>query len=74
MDRSTPAPHVSGSHHRRGLFPDNEPFASGYLATGGPHEVFYEECGNPHGKPCVILHGGPGGAVNPTMRLSLIHI
>jgi len=68
MDRSTPAPHVSGSHHRRGLFPDNEPFASGYLTTGGPHEVFYEECGNPNGKPCVILHGGPGGAINPTMR------
>ena len=68
MDRSTPAPHVSGSHQRRGLFPDNEPFASGYLTTGGPHQVFYEECGNPHGKPCVILHGGPGGAINPTMR------
>ena len=68
MDRSTPAPHVSGSHHRRGLFPDNEPFATGYIATGGPHEVFYEECGNPNGKPCVILHGGPGGAINPTMR------
>ena len=68
MDRSTPAPHVSGSHHRRGLFPENDPFASGYLSTGGPHEVFYEECGNPHGKPCVILHGGPGGAINPTMR------
>ena len=53
MDRSTPAPHVSGSHHRRGLFPDNEPFASGYLTTGGPHEVFYEECGNRAGKPCA---------------------
>jgi len=68
MDRTTPAPAVSGSQNRRGLFPDNEPFASGFLATGGPHEVFYEECGNPNGKPCVILHGGPGGAINPTMR------
>jgi proline iminopeptidase len=47
MDRTTPAPAVSGSQNRRGLFPDNEPFASGFLATGGPHEVFYEECGNP---------------------------
>lgn len=68
MDRNTAAPAVSSPQHRRGLFPDNEPFASGYLATGGPHEVFYEECGNPNGKPCVILHGGPGGAINPTMR------
>lgn len=68
MERNTPAPGVSATDHRRGLFPDNEPFASGWLATGGPHEIFYEECGNPKGKPCVILHGGPGGAINPTMR------
>ncbi|MBL8770004.1 MAG: prolyl aminopeptidase [Phenylobacterium sp.] len=68
MERNTPAPAVATTSHRRGLFPDNEPFASGYLSTGGPHEVFYEECGNPQGKPCVILHGGPGGAINPTMR------
>ena len=68
MDRTIPAPSVSSSQHRRGLFPDNEPFASGWLSTGGPHEIFYEECGNPNGKPCVILHGGPGGAINPTMR------
>jgi proline iminopeptidase len=68
MDRTSPAPAVSSGQNRRGLFPDNEPFASGYLATGGPHEVYYEECGAPGGKPCVILHGGPGGAINPTMR------
>ena len=68
MDRSTPGPHVGGTQNRRGLFADNEPFATGYLSTGGPHEVFYETCGNPNGKPCVILHGGPGGAINPTMR------
>ena len=68
MERTTPAPAVSATQNRRGLFPDNEPFASGWLSTGGPHEIFYEECGNPNGKPCVILHGGPGGAINPTMR------
>lgn len=68
MERSTPAPTVSAQAHRRGLFPDNEPFASGWLPTGGPHEIYYEECGRPDGKPCVILHGGPGGAINPTMR------
>ena len=53
---------------RRGLYPENEPFNSGWLSTGGPHEIWYEECGKPNGKPCVILHGGPGGAINPTMR------
>jgi proline iminopeptidase len=68
MERNTPAPAISSSTNRRGLFRDNEPHAYGWLPTGGPHEIFYEECGNPNGKPCVILHGGPGGAINPTMR------
>ena len=53
---------------RRALYPENEPFASGWLQTGSAHQVYYEECGAPNGKPCVILHGGPGGAINPTMR------
>jgi len=68
MERNTPPLTVSSSGNRRGLFADNEPYAYGWLPTGGPHEIFYEECGNPDGKPCVILHGGPGGAINPTMR------
>jgi proline iminopeptidase len=68
MERTTPSLAVSSNANRRGLFRDNEPFAQGWLATDGPHEIFYEECGAPDGKPCVILHGGPGGAINPTMR------
>jgi proline iminopeptidase len=68
MERNTPAPAFSAQGARRGLFPENEPFASGWLATDGPHEIYYEECGRADGKPCVILHGGPGGAINPTMR------
>lgn len=53
---------------RRDLFPELEPFASGFLPTAGVHEIYYEECGNPNGRPVVVLHGGPGGAVNPGMR------
>jgi len=69
MDRSlSPSPGPSSAAQRRSLYPDNEPFARGWLPTGGPHEIYYEECGAPNGKPCVILHGGPGGAINPTMR------
>ncbi|MDB5433925.1 MAG: proline iminopeptidase [Phenylobacterium sp.] len=68
MERSTPPPAVSTAANRRGLFADNEPFASGWLPPDGAHEIYYEECGAPKGKPCVILHGGPGGAINPTMR------
>jgi proline iminopeptidase len=53
---------------RRTLYPETEPHASGWLSTGTAHEIYWEECGKPDGKPAVILHGGPGGATNPTMR------
>ncbi|CAN5523948.1 prolyl aminopeptidase [soil metagenome] len=67
MDRNISAS-VMSSAGRRGLFRDIEPFSFGWLNTNSPHEIYYEECGAPRGKPAVILHGGPGGAVNPTMR------
>lgn len=64
-----PASPVFASYaHRRGLFRENEPHASGWLPPKDGHEVYYEVCGAPEGRPCVILHGGPGGAINPTMR------
>jgi proline iminopeptidase len=69
MDRSTPtlsAPMSAAG--RRGLYVETEPFASGWIATGGLHEVYYEECGSRAGRPALVLHGGPGGAINPTMR------
>jgi len=68
MDRTAPPPTVMSTAGRRGLYVETEPFASGWLATEGPHEIYYEECGSPRGKPAVVLHGGPGGAINPTMR------
>ena len=42
------------------LFENIEPYSTGYLEVDG-HEIYYEECGNPNGKPAVFLHGGPGG-------------
>ena len=53
---------------RRSLYPESEPFSFGWLPCGGAHEIYYEQCGTQAGKPCIILHGGPGGAINPTMR------
>jgi proline iminopeptidase len=53
---------------RRGLYPEIEPFAYGWMETDSVHEVYYEECGAPGGRPMVVLHGGPGGAINPSMR------
>jgi len=68
MERSTPAPAAMSAAGRRGLYPEVEPFAAGWLPTGGLHEIYYEECGSKSGKPAVVLHGGPGGAINTTMR------
>jgi len=53
---------------RRGLHPELAPYRTGKLAVSPLHEVFYEECGNPQGKPVLMVHGGPGGGSNPTMR------
>jgi proline iminopeptidase len=53
---------------RRTLYPPIEPYRSGMLDVGDGHNVYYEECGNPHGKPAVFLHGGPGGGCNASMR------
>ena len=68
MERTAPAPTVMSTQGRRGLYVETEAFSSGWLPTGGPHEIYFEECGSPSGKPAVVLHGGPGGAINPTMR------
>jgi proline iminopeptidase len=52
----------------RSLFPALEPFKTHRLSVGDGHDVYVEECGNPQGKPAVIVHGGPGGGTNPAMR------
>jgi len=49
------------------LFPAIEPFNTGYMERGC-HEIYYEQCGNPNGKPAVFLHGGPGGGGSTTVR------
>jgi proline iminopeptidase len=59
------APDISA---RRALYPDTHPHATGRLRVSDVHELHYEECGNPKGKPVVMLHGGPGGGISPTMR------
>lgn len=53
---------------RHELYPPAEPFASGRLKVSDLHELYYEECGNPEGIPALLVHGGPGGGCNPTMR------
>ncbi|MEM9384305.1 MAG: prolyl aminopeptidase [Pseudomonadota bacterium] len=46
---------------RRSLYPAIEPFDHGTLQVSQLHRIYYEQSGNPAGKPVVFLHGGPGG-------------
>jgi proline iminopeptidase len=50
------------------LYPPFEPYRTGYLAVSEVHRIYYEESGNPRGKPAVFLHGGPGAGTTPAMR------
>jgi proline iminopeptidase len=55
-------------NERRTLYPPIEPYNTGRLRVSPLHELYYEESGNPNGKPVVFLHGGPGGGTEPRMR------
>jgi proline iminopeptidase len=52
----------------RSLYPEIEPFDSGFLKVSALHTLYYEQSGNPNGKPVVFLHGGPGGGTNAKCR------
>ena len=65
--------------HERVAEPLRDDVPDGGLA--GPHEadehhyhhgdgnlVYWETCGNPYGKPVVMVHGGPGEGCSPDMR------
>src|SRR5690606_20119044 len=52
----------------RTLYPDIQPYSQGHLDTGDGHQVYWELCGNPQGKPAIFLHGGPGSGCSPTHR------
>jgi proline iminopeptidase len=44
------------------------PYEHGQLDVGDGHRVYWEVCGNPDGKPAVVLHGGPGSGATPWWR------
>ncbi|HEX2583758.1 MAG TPA: prolyl aminopeptidase [Steroidobacteraceae bacterium] len=64
--------HVSRAHSKkklttpglRQLYPASRPRRSGWLRVSDVHEIYWEEFGNPHGKPAVFLHGGPGAGAD----------
>ncbi len=50
------------------LYPPIEPYLQSTLQVSSLHTLYYEESGNPDGKPVVFLHGGPGGGSIPIYR------
>lgn len=50
------------------MYPPIEPYDTGMLDVGAGHQVFWEVSGNPHGRPALYLHGGPGGGSLSTPR------
>ncbi|GAA3635828.1 prolyl aminopeptidase [Microbacterium awajiense] len=50
------------------LYPRIKPYDRGELLVGEGNRVYYEQCGNPEGKPVVFLHGGPGAGVSKWHR------
>ena len=52
----------------RTLYPEISPYDTGMLPVSERHTLYYEQAGNPDGKPVVFLHGGPGGGSTPNYR------
>lgn len=50
------------------FFPSIEPFETGILNVDDPHELYWEQCGNPQGEPILFLHGGPGAGCSEQDR------
>lgn len=53
---------------RRTFYPEIEPYRTGMLEVSPLHTIYFEESGNPAGKPVVFVHGGPGGGTEPRQR------
>ncbi|MFM8269961.1 MAG: prolyl aminopeptidase [Pseudomonadota bacterium] len=52
----------------RWIYPDITPYNTGKLKVSDLHELYFEESGNPKGKPVVFVHGGPGGGTEAKHR------
>jgi proline iminopeptidase len=50
------------------LYPLAGPYLTGMLDVGDGNLVYWETCGNPAGKPALVVHGGPGSGCTPGHR------
>ena len=53
---------------RGDLFPEIGPFETGYLPLSANHVMYWEQVGNPRGRPVLFLHGGPGAGAGAVHR------
>ncbi len=53
---------------RGDLFPEIGPFEAGYLPLSAGHVMYWEQVGNPRGRPVLFLHGGPGAGAGAVHR------
>ncbi len=51
-----------------GRYPPIEPYDHGLLDVGDDNHVYWETCGDPEGRPALIVHGGPGSGCGPGLR------
>jgi proline iminopeptidase len=51
-------------------YPPIEPYDQGLLDVGDGNLVYWETCGNPNGKPALVVHGGPGSGCGTGSRRS----
>ncbi|AVZ76646.1 prolyl aminopeptidase [Streptomyces lunaelactis] len=49
-------------------YPPIEPYEQGMLDVGDGNRVYWEVCGNPGGKPALVVHGGPGSGCTDGVR------
>lgn len=52
----------------RSFYPSIEANATGFLQVDEVHKLYWEEAGNPQGKPILFVHGGPGIGLDPSHR------
>lgn len=52
----------------RTRYPALEPYKSSFIQVDAEHSLYFEESGNPKGKPVLFLHGGPGSGTKESHR------
>ncbi|WP_439814513.1 prolyl aminopeptidase [Zavarzinia sp. CC-PAN008] len=50
------------------LYPEVQPYRTGFLQLDSVHRMYWEESGNPNGLPVIFLHGGPGAGAKAVHR------